>query len=109
MNISATLPDVRIGGVGINRSGEDCEEKFFKFVGLHLDEHLSWDYHLSKLNKKFSSSYFALYTVENILPLKIRKTIYNTLFKNYMEFGITCWGASKTLIIKNIDNIKKRL
>ena len=29
MNISATLPDVRIGGVGINRSGEDSEEKFF--------------------------------------------------------------------------------
>ena len=29
MNISSTLPDVRIGGVGINRIGEDCEEKFF--------------------------------------------------------------------------------
>ena len=36
MNIYATLPDVRIGGAGINRIGEDCEEKFFKFVGLHL-------------------------------------------------------------------------
>ena len=29
MNISATLPDVRIGGVGIYRIGEDWEEKFF--------------------------------------------------------------------------------
>ena len=28
MNISATFPDVRIGGVGINRIGEDCEERF---------------------------------------------------------------------------------
>ena len=55
MNISATLPDVRIGGVGINRIGEDCEEKFFKFVGLHLDKYLSLDYHHSKLNKKLSS------------------------------------------------------
>ena len=41
INISATLPDVRIGGVGINRIGEDCEEKFFQFVGLHLDEYLT--------------------------------------------------------------------
>ena len=61
MNISATLPDVRIGGVGINRIGEDCEEKLFKFVGLNLDEYLTWDYHLSKLNKKLSISYFATF------------------------------------------------
>ena len=108
MSISATLPDVRIGGVGINRIGEDCEEKFFKFVGLHLDEYLSWDYHLSKLNKKLSTSYFALNSVKNILPLKIRKTIYNTLFKSHMEFGITCWGASKNKKIKNIENIQKK-
>jgi hypothetical protein len=25
-----------------------------------------------------------------------------------MEFGITCWGASKNKKIKNIENIKKR-
>ena len=43
MNISSTLPDARIGGVGINGIGEDCEEKFFEFVGLHLDEYLTWD------------------------------------------------------------------
>ena len=30
MNISSNLADVRIGGVGINRIGEDCKEKFFK-------------------------------------------------------------------------------
>ena len=46
MTISSNLPDVRIGGEGINIIGEDCEDKFFEFVGLHLDEHLSWDYHL---------------------------------------------------------------
>ena len=46
MTISSALPQVRIGGEGINIIGEDCEDKFFEFVGLHLDEHLSWDYHL---------------------------------------------------------------
>ncbi len=70
------------------------KKSFFEFVGLH-DEYLTWDYHLSKLNKKLSSSYFALNSVKNILPLKIRKTIYNTLFKSHMEFGIKWWGASK--------------
>ena len=25
-----------------------------------------------------------------------------------MEFGITCWGASKNKKIKNIENIKKK-
>ena len=35
------------------------KKSFFEFVGLH-DEYLTWDYHLSKLNKKLSSSYFAL-------------------------------------------------
>ena len=96
MNISSALSDARIGGVGINGIGEDCEEKFFEFVGLHLDEYLTWDYHLSKLNKKLSSSYFALN--KKYTAFKNKKNFlqnFNTLFKSHMEFGITSWGASK--------------
>ena len=62
----------------------------------------------SKLNKKLSSSYFALNSVKNILPLKIRKTIYNTLFKSHMEFGITCWGASKNKKSRILKIFKKK-
>ena len=62
------------------------KKSFFEFVGLH-DEYLTWDYHLSKLNKKLSSSYFALN--KNILPLKIRKTIY----KISLHFLKVTWNS----------------
>ena len=31
----------------IKRIGEGCKENFFKFVGVHLDEHLTWQYHVN--------------------------------------------------------------
>ena len=64
-----------IGGLGINKIGEDCEEKFLKFVGLHLDEYLTWDYHLSKPNKKLSISYFTTFkNKKNYLQYTFKKS-----------------------------------
>ena len=44
----------------IDRIGMDCNENSFKFVGLNLDEFLSWNMHAEAVRKKISSATFAL-------------------------------------------------
>ena len=44
----------------IKRIGEGCKEKFFKFVGVHLDEHLTWQYHVNHVRGKAASANYAL-------------------------------------------------
>ena len=33
---------LHIGQEKIERIGDSCQDKFFKFVGIRLDEHLTW-------------------------------------------------------------------
>ena len=98
-----------IGDENIERIGSDCKTKFFKFVGHHLDEFLSWDSQISHVQGKLSSANFAIARVKNLLPRKIRMTLYNSLFRSHMEFGILSYGNVKNSKLKKIINIQKNV
>ena len=68
-------------GDEIERIGEDCNTKSFKFLGTLIDDQLTWSHHLSSLKNKLNSANFVLAQVKNILPLFARKSIYESLAK----------------------------
>ena len=92
----------------IERIGEDCKEKFFKFVGVHLDEHLTWQYHINHVRGKAASANYALSKLRNLLPMNVKYTIYNSLFRSHIEFNILCWGRSQYKDIHKITTLQKR-
>ena len=59
---------LNIGDIVISRIGNDCTEKTTKFLGMHLDENLSWKYHINDVNKKVSMALFSIKQVKQILP-----------------------------------------
>jgi len=63
---------LKIGNEILKRIGTDCTNKYFKFVGLKIDEFLNWDYQLKYGSNKISCSIFVLNQIKNILPLNIR-------------------------------------
>ena len=48
-----------------------CVYSALKFVGVHLDENLNWNYHLKSVKNKASGAVFALSSVKNFLPSNI--------------------------------------
>ena len=50
MNVDFSNVSLRIGDEIIERIGNDCKTKSFKFVGIHLDEFITWE----KFNFVFS-------------------------------------------------------
>ena len=52
----------------IKRIGNDCEERATEFLGMFIDEHLAWKFHISHVNANVSRFLFAVYQVKNILP-----------------------------------------
>ena len=46
---------MKIGDDIIEQIGDDCKTKFFKFLGHHLDEHLTWTSQLNPVSAKLSS------------------------------------------------------
>ena len=51
LNKALTL---EIGGKKIGRIGNNFPTKSYKYVGINIDENLSWDYHISKVKSKIS-------------------------------------------------------
>ena len=43
MKVDFSNLELSIDSGKIDRIGKDCDEKYFKFVGVYLDEYLSWD------------------------------------------------------------------
>ena len=99
---------LRINGQNIERIGNDCNIKSFKFVGIHLDEYLQWDAHIQHVRCKLSSANFVLSKIKNLFPTNIKKNIYNSLFKSHLEYGLPCWGGVKQSKLKAINIIQKK-
>ena len=59
--------------------------KFVKFLGLLVDENLSWKFHLSELSKKLARTYGMFFKIRNLLPLDVLICLYNDLFLSFLQ------------------------
>ena len=74
--------------------------KDFNFLGITINENLSWNSHLNNLNRKLSRICGTLNRLKHFLPPFILKTIYNSLFLPHLNFGILTWGSSHNKVSK---------
>ena len=81
-------------GAPIERIGNDCETKAFKFLGHWVDDNLTWDIHTNKLINKLNSANFALSKVKTKFPFKARLTIYNSLVHSNLMWGSLVTGVT---------------
>ena len=99
--------NLKIGNQDIEQIGGKCKERYFKFVGHVLDDKLAWDGHIQHICKKLSSANFAINSTKNFMPLKIRKTLYHTIFDAHLNFGILLWGCARRKLQKKVENLQK--
>ena len=59
--------NIKINGVCLQQIGKHTDECSTKFLGVHIDEHLSWKYHFNHINNKISRALFMLKQVKNFL------------------------------------------
>ena len=65
-----------------------------KFLGVLLDETLSWRSHLVELSRKLARSVGIFYKLRHFVPLETLKSVYYALFYPFLSYGITVWGAT---------------
>ena len=81
---------------------------YVKFLGILLDEHLSWKYHLSELLKKLARTCGILLKVRHLLPTNTLVIVYNALFLSFLQYGIIVWGQTYTTYTEPIFKMQKR-
>jgi hypothetical protein len=65
-----------------------------KFLGLIIDDTLTWNQHILQLTKKMTTACYALRFVKHSLPLQTLKIIYYAYVHSIMCYGIIFWSTS---------------
>ena len=74
--------------------------KEFNFLGLIIDTNLNWKKHAEKISNACSKKIGILNKLKHILPLDIKKILYNSLIVPHINYCIMAWGFESNRIIK---------
>ena len=86
----------------------DPNERTYKFLGIYLDEFLSFDTHCNKICNKLAKSNFIISRVKNILPLKSLKTLYFALVHPHLLYCLPIFSSTTQKNIKRISKMQKK-
>ena len=102
-NVTLSL---NLAGVSLEQMGEKRETKSYKFLGVHMDKHLSWRHHINHIATKCQKLTFALINAKADLSTTTKDMIYRSLIKPHYEYAIQIWGGSKLVDKLNKQNKK---
>jgi hypothetical protein len=79
-----------------------------KYLGLLIDENLSWKSHVSKLKKELFLSLRKFYLLRHLCPVKVLCCIYHALVGSRISYGIACWGGAYASTLYPVITLQKR-
>ena len=72
----------------------------FKFLGLILDENMTWKSHTDNIANKISRTTGLLNKLKHYLPSSILETLYKSLILCHLNFSILAWGFQHSRLSK---------
>ena len=80
-----------------------------KFLGLIVDDKLTWKCHIDYICGKVSKLIGILIRARKILPICSLITLYNALLSPYFTYCITIWGNTYKTHLKRIEILQKKI
>uniref|UniRef100_A0A1B6MTI7 Reverse transcriptase domain-containing protein n=1 Tax=Graphocephala atropunctata TaxID=36148 RepID=A0A1B6MTI7_9HEMI len=79
-----------------------------KFLGLIIDENLSWNQHIEQLLLKLNSGIYALTKMSFLCNIDTLRMIYFSYLHSYIAFGLCIYGSTRKSNLDNILKIQKK-
>ena len=80
-----------------------------KFLGVTIDDRLSWNAHIKALSKKLASCTGSINQIATYIPENLFMNLYHTLFESYLTYGITVWGSMSDTKLKRLFIAQKKI
>lgn len=68
-----------------------------KFLGIYMDECLTWKTHIDELKKKLNTTIYCIWTISTNVSNTAAKLIYHSNFHSHATYGILIWGGTTEL------------
>ena len=65
-----------------------------KFLGVTIDEQLTWDPHVTALRQKLGYASSILNKIRDSVPTELHRDLYHTLFESHLTYCISVWGGA---------------
>ena len=98
----------------IKFNGKELEKlSEIKFLGVKIDEYLTWVPHIKFVTNKLRNSISQLYDMRKAIPKNLKKSAYNAIVNSQFSYAISVWGGSangnklKQLFLSSKKSIKK--
>ena len=79
-----------------------------KFLGIIIDEHLEWKYHIDMCKRKISSGNYVLKSLRHILTTSVLTTIYYSMIHPYISYSLMLWVSAYTSNLHVIEILQKK-
>ena len=79
-----------------------------RFLGVIIDEKLTWTQHIKSLKTKMSRYVGIMYKLKFILPTKARLQIFHSFIQSHLNFCSTVWGFSAKSNIESLFVSQKK-
>ena len=96
------IPNLQIGNKNIERVSS------IKFLGIMLDEHLSWKDHIKIVENKLAKNIGLLYRVHQYLNQSSLKTVYFSYIHSYLNHANVAWASTYPTNLKRIHLKQKQ-
>jgi hypothetical protein len=88
-------------------NNEITDVSHFKFLGLVMDNTLSWNLHIDNVINKLTTVCYMIRSVKPYMSLSSLVMIYYSLFHTTLSYGIIFWGQSSNS--KKLFMLQKRV
>ena len=92
---------IYINGVPLKEVNE------IKYLGVVIDNKLSWSAHIQYLVKKLRSAAALLSRIRHSVPVEHYLKLYHALFESHLSYGISVWGGVPKTKINEIFTVQK--
>ena len=83
--------------------------KCTKFLGLYIDDELSWKKHINQISTKISKMTGIMAKVIPVLSILTLKTVYNTVVHPYLTYCSIIWRSTYPTRLKSIFTMQKKI
>ena len=99
--IPLRLPKLQINNSTIKR------EETITFLGVLLDENLTWRPHINCIENKISTNIGVLYKARLVLNVECTKQLYFSFIHSYLNYANIAWASTNKSKLKKILNKQK--
>ena len=85
----------------------ECKE-YVKYLGVLIDSHLSWKFHIDYVASKLSKIVGIIARLRHFVPFNTLLSIYQSLMFPYLTFGLSAWGQAAQLHLNKLLLLQKR-